>query len=747
MTTLSTDWKLLNDKTVSYGPWSGKFKLYAKIVSTDIANNRTKVAYDWDFETTAGYSASSYDAQDYVTAAGWNDATYRTYSGSGNLRHGEEWITHNADGTKSESCSGRTRMGGIGVDTGWVSADFDLPRIPRASSPTLSPNPQTWSNTSSNTLTVTTNRKASSFTHSVKCDVWSYKVTNTGVGTSTTFAIPYSTLASMPDNLLSFTGSVYTQTYSGSTAIGSEVRTPWTIKVDTSIEHPNIGTITVEDINTRTSAIVGAETFIYGISTLQATIPLTVSGDYTQLASAVVTCGNRSQTYTLSGTSQTITFTFDKVDAPSLTVKVTDKRGTSVSKTKSYTLMPYQPETLTATVGRVTATGSTAVGQVSGIAYGGNYGQASNELTVTYKYKEHDSSTWIDSAYTATLTLNSGQQTYTHAITLLEEYDYQKQYDIQFIVNDLFNTATYTAQLMQGLPILSWDETEVDVWGSLHIHDRDNPTNWQDVMEGFDAVFANDGHKNLVSMVTPTKTENGVTFTHSGTYYNINGTATDNAFCNATTDVPMETGKTYILSGMHDEWQEGIEICVRYVDNVNIIATATKDDVAFTCPAPCYAYVVVKTGTTVSNKKWYPMIRDARIASEAYVPNHWAIHNWNYSGSWSGNSSVTRDYKILGKGLVFATATASASTTSDTGTVDAYVELRTSSSYVRTLGANRNRLTSANSAAIQASATGVYYYDGASGNDRLRLYASCTKNGTNQWHFEITTIGCAITQV
>ena len=42
---------------------------------------------------------------------------------------------------------------------------------------------------------------------------------------------------------------------------------------------------------------------------------------------------------------------------------------------------------------------------------------------------------------------------------------------------------------------------------------------------------------------------------------------------------------------------------VRYVSDPTIIAIAEEDDVEFTAPAPCYAYLVVKSGTTVSNIK------------------------------------------------------------------------------------------------------------------------------------------------
>lgn len=559
-------------------------------------------------------------------------------------------VAHRSDGTLSLTANATgDRVWGGTFDT---DISIELPRIPRASSPSVSPNPQTWTSTNTNRITVNTNRKSSGFTHKIRCDVWGFQQTKTGVGASTTFDIPYSALASMPDNLTSFSGSIHTQTYSGSTAIGSEVRTYWTIKLDTSIEHPNIGTITVEDTNSRTSAIVGEETFIYGISTLQATIPLTVSGSYTQLASATVTCGNKSQTYTLSGTSQTITFTFDKVNASSLSVTVKDKRGTSVSKTKSYTLMAYQPVTATGTVGRVTATGSTAVGQVSGVAYGGDYGQASNELTITYKYKEHDATTWTDSTYSATLSLNEGQQTYTHAITLLEEYDYQKQYDIQFVVNDLFNTATYTAQLMQGLPILSWDETEVDVFGDLHIHNRDNPYVWQDVMAGFDAVFANYGQKNLLPLDCSTTTSNGITYTvNSDGSIKVNGTASTTSFFNLSDAFELESGREYIMSGTHVA-NDGIQIHLRYASQAETIARASEEDVTFTAPSSAiYPYIIVSSGTTLDNVTVYPMIRDARIASEEFVP--FAPNTeWNYksfSNSSAGVTSGSVRWMVIGR--------------------------------------------------------------------------------------------------
>lgn len=605
----------------------------------DISANTSKVYFQLQKSVSDG-SAWSYDSKSFRisgTGAGGDGHnatqtwTYGTVSDTSWVNVGGDtsdmyWsgVRHRDDGTLSltATASGDRVMGG----TFSTNISIELPTIARASVPTASPNPATVG-ANGVTVTINTNRKSSSFTHTVSltCGSWSWSSSARGVGASVAVAIPYSVIAQFSATSKTATCTISCTTFNGTTNIGTKTAT-FTLQTDSSVDHPNIGTITVEDTNERTSSIVGAETFIYGISTLTATIPLTVSGSYTQLASATVTCGTRSQTYTLSGTSQTLTFTFDKVNAPSLTVTVKDKRGNSVSKTKSYTLMAYQPETVTGTVGRVTATGSTAVGQVSGVAYGGDYGQASNELTVTYKYKEHDATTWTDSAYSATLTLNEGQQTYTHAITLLEAFDYQKQYDIQFVVNDLFNTATYTAQLMQGLPILSWDETEVDVWGSLHIHNRDNPYKYQDVMQGFDAVFANYGQKNLLPITATGATVHGITYTVKDGTITANGTADANSvILVGTAHVPSGS---YIASGASGGSSETYYLQINYLDSGSTAHTGVDvvaDDTDWITPSDyggtTQVYIVIRSGQTVSNLEFKPMIRDPRIASDTFVPN------------------------------------------------------------------------------------------------------------------------------
>lgn len=619
----------------SWGSYDARLRVLA-YSTQDISTNTSRIYFKLQKRVTGG-SAYNYDPLDFrITGTG---------AGSDGHSASQEWVfgsvsdtswvdvggdtsdmywsavKHRADGTLSltANATGDRILGGS-FDS---DISISLPTIARASSPTVSPNPITIKN-ATNTLTVNTNRKASSFTHTVKLQVGTWSLQNTGVGASTTFNIPYSVIAQFSATSKTATGTITCTTYSGSTNVGTKTAN-FTLQVDSATDHANVGTITTADTNPTTSAIVSAGQFVYGQSILQATIPFTVSGSYTELSSAKVTCGNTVETFPLSGTSDSITFTKSNIDVSSLTVTVTDKRGNSVTGTASWQLLPYQPLTLTGTVGRPSATGSTATGQVTGTAYGGTYGNTANSLNISYEWKLHSDANYTAGADTYTQTIADGQQNYSEAMTFAESFDYQNQYDIRFTVYDLFSTATYTCQLMQGLPILSWDENEVDVFGNLHIHDRDNPTVWQDVMDGFDAVFDYNGQKNLCPVTMANQTVNGITYTvQSDGTVKANGTASaDSVVLIGTAYVPSGS---YIASGATGATNETYKIQINYRDTGNTAHTGIQvvaDDTAWNTPSDyggkTEMYIVIRSGKTVSNFIFKPMLRDARIASDEFI--------------------------------------------------------------------------------------------------------------------------------
>ena len=121
------------------------------------------------------------------------------------------------------------------------------------------------------------------------------------------------------------------------------------------------------------------------------------------------------------------------------------------------------------------------------------------------------------------------------------------------------------------------------------------------------------------------------------------------------------------------------------------------------------------------------------------------MRNYSWSGSWSNSNSASRTIQITGKGLVIINCYVRNGGTDDTGQCDATIYLwNTSNANQGLLASSANRVSSSSSHQISANASTQYYYDGSSANRRLRCNVSCTKNGTNSWRIQATTIGCTL---
>ena len=643
MVELSREWKKLNTYGFDTPGFEGSFILWAKILDTDVTNNRDKVTYDWDIDVTYGWQ-TSYDAQDYVTGAGWNEATYREYRSDATLRSGTVWINHNDDGTGSGSCSGRTRMGGMGFDTGWVSASFTLPTIPRASVPSVSPNPIILS-ANTNTLTVATNRKSASFTHDITCTIGSYTDTISDVGESTTFDIPKTIISDFSATSKTLEGTItcvtkVVKTENGvttTTTIGTKT-TNFTAQIDETQEHPSVTSVTLTDTNPNSAAIEAQGSYIKYATNLSASIVLGVTGSYTELASAVVQCGTKQQTYALSGTSQTIVFTYEKLDADALIITVYDKRGTTATQTKTWTLIPYRDITVTGSVDRMSETGNTISFSLTGACFGGSFGSATNSVTVTYKYKLHNASAWSDGAQTFTFTPSgSGETTYTYSNTLTG-FAYDQQFDFQFTVTDMFTDATTRVLVLTvGIPVYGNGEDFFSVYGKSYLHfDRDNPNKFWNLKEGLDAILEYHAQTNLFIITGESTVNDGITFTvnEDGTV-KANGTSTRPSGASFITLGVFygEVGKTYIINGCPSGGStETYTLGIRDLNGGNPVQHETGDGLEFTVTSTsgyrvaCY----VHSGATVDNIVYKPMIRDARIASDEFVQPYNKIKTVEY---------------------------------------------------------------------------------------------------------------------
>lgn len=633
MTVVGSSWVEIEwwGDSTGYGDYQARWRCLARS-EQNITTNSSTVYFRLQKRVTGG-SAYNYNTLDFtITGTGakgdghnasqewtFGSVSSTSWDDVGGDTSDMYWsgVRHADDGTLSLTATASgDRVLGATFNT---SISIQLPTIARASIPTIAPNPITIS-ASTNALTVTTNRKSTSFTHSVTCAIGSYSSTQTGITDTVTFSIPNSVLNDFTATSKTLQGTITCVTYNGATQIGTKTAT-FTAQVDETQEHPSITSVTLTDTNPNSAAIEASGSYIKNATNLSASIVLGVTGSYTELASAVVQCGTKQQTYSLSGTSQTITFTYEKLDADALIITVYDKRGTSATQTETWTLIPYRDITVTGAINRTSETGNTISFNLNGACFGGSFGAVTNSVTVSYKYKLHTASTWTDGSQTFTFTPSgTGETTYTYSNTI-SGFDYDKQYDLQFIVTDMFTSAnTGEIVLTTGVPVYGNGADFFSVYGNVHIHDHDDPSQYWTLSPS----------NNLANAITS-------------------------------------------------------------------------------------------------------------------INSSLEMHNYDWSGSWSNGNSASRTLQITGKGIVIINAYVKNDGTNDTGQCNASIYLWNASNVNQGLLSNSgNRVSSASDHPISANAATQYYYDGLSANKRLWCSVSCTKNGTNSWRIQATTIGCTL---
>ena len=606
----NAEWRVLARSTQDISANTSKvyFKLQ-KSVSANSAWNSNNL--DFSISGTGEGSDSHNATQTWV----YGSVSSTSWADVGGDTSDMYWsgVKHANDGTCSISAtaSGDRWNGG----TFSTSISITLPTIARASVPSVTPNPITLSN-ANNTITVQTNRKASTFTHSLTVTIGSYTETKTSITTSTTFDIPQTVLADFASNSKTLSGTVACTTYNGATNIGTKT-VSFSAQIDVAQEHPNIGTVTITDTNPNSAAIEASGSFIRLASDLSVSIPLTVSGSYTELATATVTCGNVVQNYVLSGTSQTITFTYNKIDTNGLSIVVADKRGTTVTETKTWNLVPYLDLTVTATADRETETGNTIAYRLTGDCFAGSFGLQTNQITTEYRYKLHSSSTY--GAWTTIETFTptgNGEETFDRTGTL-SGFSYDQQYDIQFRVTDLFTTAeSRELSLTKGIPVYGNGEDFFAVYGNLHIHDRTDPTQYWTLSQANDLVTAISDIQSALAMSNVSA---------SGSYTN---SSASKAY--SVTGAGLVIFNVYAVSASNENDTGQVEAYVQLLNSSNVLQAT-----------------LARTGNRISSSSTF---RNAANASGAYYFDGGENNRLNFYTSNTKNGSTSWRIQIVALG-------------------------------------------------------------------------------------------------
>lgn len=387
-------------------------------------------------------------------------------------------VYHNADGTATirAHITGDRVTASFSIDT---YVDLVLPTIPRASTATVSSSTLTIGNTQ----VISTNRASDSFTHTVQISMDDYSVTYTGVGASVSWIADTAALMPYMDTWQQKV-TIRATTYSGSTNIGTTTTT-FTLQVDTSVYKPVITFGAPTDTNATTSALESSGKFIKGYAQLSQLV--SVASNNTDYGDTVVrlqvTLGSTAQASAINASSGSMTFTATVTQA-TVTAVATDNRGYSVTETYTLDVFDYQPITISSVeVARVnvneepTETGEYLLYKITGKCFQGNFGQAYNTITVESATKLASATSydpWVTE--TTETPSRSGYADFTiEERTVAGTYSSATQYDVIFRLSDALTSAqTIVVRVHEGVPVWAWGKDHFDVYGSFHIHSRED---------------------------------------------------------------------------------------------------------------------------------------------------------------------------------------------------------------------------------------------------------------------------------
>ena len=355
-------------------------------------------------------------------------------------------VAHAANGTKTCSFSAtagiNVTLSGTYYGNVTASGNGTFNTIARAS--TISSVTSSVSVNGTNACTVAITRASSSFTHTVVFSFGTYSKTTTGVGTSTSYAIPTSWLNAIP-NATSGTAKVTVTTYSGSTKIGSAVSKNFTLTVPASVV-PTISSVAVADTTTHQTTFGN---MVQSKSKPKFTI--TAAG---ALGSTIKAYKTVFEGKTYTGATPT-TAVITKSGTASAAITVTDSRGRTATYTKTWTVVAYAAPKIVSFQGfRCLADGTENYeGTYAKIAVNFSIASVNSKNANTYaiEYKLQSATTW------SPLTNGTGYALNTSIISASGPFGVDSSYDIRLTVKDSFATITSTFEIPTAFTLLDFN--------------------------------------------------------------------------------------------------------------------------------------------------------------------------------------------------------------------------------------------------------------------------------------------------
>lgn len=439
-------------KSVAVTSWD-TLKFSWSIKSQSTANNTTTI--NWTLQliaTSDGAISSSASKAWAVTVNGTRYSGTNTVGISNNstktLASGSTTITHNADGSKTFTYAFSQQFditfnSWIGTISGSGSGTLDT--IPRASQPSCITWPEHTQNVGSfgDTISIHTNRLSSDFTHTLRYKFGSASGTiATGVTTGTTWKIPESLMTLIP-NAVSGSGTIYADTYQGSTLIGTKY-CGFTATVPASVKP--VCNFTLDDV-AGWDDTYGSP--VQSLSRIKVTVNPTLA-----YGSPIV-----SYSVSINGTKYTTaTATTDVLKASGaspVTVTITDKRGRSATTTYTMQVLAYAlPSISKLTVHRCDADGTeNEQGENIKVTFSAAVTSLGSKNTAAYTVRRKRSS---DTSYTEARisTLNNKYTVTDHAYIFAADSNHS--YDVELVATDRHGSASHSTSASTAFTLLNW---------------------------------------------------------------------------------------------------------------------------------------------------------------------------------------------------------------------------------------------------------------------------------------------------
>lgn len=422
--------------------------------SQNIANNKSNITVRVQV-TTTGESYNGYSKPGTCTINGtsYNFSHNIPYQATTTIFEKTLDVAHDSNGEKTVYASFSFQTG-ISAGTITGSTSKKLTTIPRTSEVSLSKK----NFNIGETITIYTNRKSASFTHTALIK-FNGQTVRTQTGIDASYSWNTNELFAKIPNQNQANGTVELTTYSGGTRIGTSTVnfTGYVVNSD-----PVFNNFDCEDTNTITKTLTGNnQKYIRKYSNLKVTI--TSANKMTTKNSATpkyynIVVGNKIEK--LDYSTSEISKTINNMNDNTVTVFAVDSRGNQKDKTKALDIVEYSETVLQSVkIERKEGVGETVLISLSGKYANINFGAKPNTVkSIQFRKKsktETEFSSWAEIKQLVTINTENGTFSCDSKEITGQTFTLGTEYDIEVQVKDELSSDTEPVSLNSGKVLLS----------------------------------------------------------------------------------------------------------------------------------------------------------------------------------------------------------------------------------------------------------------------------------------------------